>query len=129
MSLENDAKGSGYNLGLEGDRRQHLDPRWSIGALVSVILAAASLLSVVIGLIWGYSRITYSVEMIPAIRADMSQLRERVQANTTGLAVTKNDEANTAARFGDILTQLVQMNSKLDRVEQEKQDKSSGRTQ
>lgn len=106
------------------ERHQYIDPRWSIGSVVSVLLAAASLLSVVIGLIWGYSRITYAVETLPAVRTDLQSLHAQQNLNTTSIAVMKADELNTTSRFNEILAQLTVLGGKMDNLQQNKQDKT-----
>lgn len=91
---------------------------WSIG---SVIAAGSSLLgSVVIicGLIWGYAGVTFSTQSIPKIQAQQ-------EANKLDIAVLKTQQANSDARYSEILSQLSALNTKLDRLNEQKADKNS----
>lgn len=79
---------------------------WSIG---SVIAAGSSLLGsivIICGLIWGYAGVTFATRSIPEIQAQ---------------------QANSDSRYSEILGQLATMNAKLDRLSEQKADKSSAK--
>lgn len=91
---------------------------WSIG---SVIAAASSLLGsivIICGLIWGYAGVTFATQSIPKIHAQQ-------EANKLDIAVLKTQQANSDARYSEILSQLSALNTKLDRLNEQKADKNS----
>lgn len=88
-----------------------------------MIAAGSSLLgSVVIicGLIWGYAGVTFATRSIPEIQAQQV-------SNTRDIAVLKAQQANSDSRYSEILGQLATMNAKLDRLSEQKADKSSAK--
>lgn len=91
---------------------------WSLGSIVSAIASVMAVLSVLAGLIWGYAGVTYATQSIPKIQAQQ-------EANKLDIAVLKTQQANSDARYSEILSQLATMNSKLDRLNDQKADKNA----
>lgn len=93
---------------------------WSVGSIVSATASIIAVLSVVVALIWGYAGVTYATQSIPSIKAQQ-------ESNTRDIAVLKVQQINSDARYTEILNQLSTLNSKFDRLSEQKADKSSAK--
>ena len=100
-----------------------IEKSWTIGTLLAATTSVVTLLAVAVGIIWGYSHVAYASQAIPSIQ-------EKQETNRLDIAVLKAEQrverANSDQRYTEILGQLSQLNGKLDRMETEKQDKSTG---
>ena len=96
-----------------------IEKSWTIGTLLAATTSVITLLAVAVGIIWGYSQVAYASQAIPSIH-------QQQETNRLDIAVLKAEQANSDARYSEILGQLASLNGKLDRMETEKQDKSTG---
>lgn len=88
--------------------------KWSAAGIAAAIGSVVATLSIIGTLWWAAAGVAYSAQRIPT-------LEQQQEINTRDIAVLKQAQQYSDARYSEILTQLRSINDKLDR----KQDRSA----
>lgn len=84
---------------------------WSTGDRIAAVSSVFAAATVMVGLIWGYARVTNATEAIP-------RLETQQQRNTLDIRQLQTQQANSDARYAEILNQLDRLNDKMDRIKE-----------
>lgn len=93
---------------------------WTTPTLIATYASVAALASVVIGMIWGYAGVTFSVQAIPKLQSQQVD-------NTRDIAILKVRDSNRDSQYTEILRQFYVLSDKIDRLNDQKADKESRR--
>jgi TolA-binding protein len=93
-----------------------VEPSWTIGTVLAAACSIVSLLSVLVAITWGYARVTYATDNVPAMKAKQEVIERDV-------AVLKTQQQNGEAKYSEILAQLNKISDKVDRLNDSKADK------
>jgi len=77
----------------------HVENSWTIGTVLASVGSLCAVISVVVGLIWGYAGVTYATAAIPELKT-ATELDER------NIAVLQSQKAETDRRFEEIIQRL-----------------------
>lgn len=111
---------SEYERHLPFNESGHMLPRversWTIGTVLASIGSLATIIVVVVGMIWGYAGVTFATNSIPDLKSTQGDLKQRV-------AVLEANAKNGDEKQNEILQQLYRLNDKVDRLSESKADK------
>ena len=93
-----------------------IEPTWTLGTVLAASCSVVSLLAVLVGITWGYARVTYATDAVPVLKAKQDQIVHDV-------AVLQTQQQASDAKFAEILAQLNKISDKVDRLNDSKADK------
>lgn len=101
----------------------HVEKTWTIGTVLAASLSLVSLLSVLVGIIWGYARVTYATDSIPAMQAEERAQHAASESNRQDISNLKIQQTYNDAHYAEILMQLSKIDAKMDKLNDSKADK------
>lgn len=119
------------------DYERHMPPRrvgflnapigertWELSTLLTAGCSIVSLASVLIGVTWGYARVSNATDAIPAIQADARAQHAISEANRQDISNLKIQQTYNDAHYAEILMQLSKIDGKVDKLNDSKADKT-----
>lgn len=108
------------------DYERHLpavEHTWTIGTVLAASMSLVSLLSVLMGMTWGYARVSNATDAIPAIQADARAQHAVSEVNRQDISNLKIQQTYNDAHYAEILMQLSKIEGKVDKLNDSKADK------
>ncbi len=100
-----------------------IERTWTIGTVIAAIGSVVTVVTVIVGLVWGYAGISYSTQKIPSLEQTVAAHAQQQEIDVRDIAVLKSQQANNATQYGQIMAQLGSLGDKLDQLNQQKADK------
>jgi hypothetical protein len=100
-----------------------IDRSWTIGTVLASLGSLLTIIVVVVTAIRSYDAVSYATQNIPTIQADAKAAHEQQEAIRQDVAVLKIQQQNSDGRYAEILSQLANLNIKVDRLNDSKADK------
>lgn len=96
---------------------------WELSTVLTAGCSIVSLASVLIGITWGYARVSNATDAIPLIQSEARSQHALAETNRQDISNLKIQQTYNDAHYAEILIQLSKIDGKVDKLNDSKADK------